>query len=106
MWTLNTPAPRGVAPIRGSVPVGRPVSHQLAAHPAGSYDEARAACGNGDSGSVIGHSIYDRYGCSKKFMKRGEDQSGALISKDRTGDSVSFLLKPKALAAPKEIGVI
>lgn len=78
----------------------------MAANPGGSYDEARKAYGKGDLSLVIGHLVYDRYGCFKKFMKAGEDQSSVLISKDRSGESVRYTLKPEALAVFREIGVI
>lgn len=78
----------------------------MAANPGGSYDEARTAYGKGDLSLVIGHLVYDRYGCFKKFMKPGEDQSSVLIFKDYSGESVRYTLKPEALAVFKEIGVI
>jgi hypothetical protein len=78
----------------------------VAANPGRTYDEARKAYGKGDLGLVIGHLVYDRYGCFRKFMMPGEDQSSVLILKDRTGDSVRYTLKPEALAVFREIGVV
>ncbi|MBF9234609.1 hypothetical protein [Microvirga alba] len=78
----------------------------MAANPGGSYEDARKAYGKGGLSLVIGHLVYDRYGCFKKFMKPGEDQSSVLISKDRSGGSVRYTLKPEVLAVFKEIGVI
>jgi hypothetical protein len=75
-------------------------------NPGGAYDEARRAYGKCDLSLVIGHLVYDRYGCFRKFMVPGEDQSSVLISKDRSGESVRYTLKPEALAVFKEIGVI
>lgn len=78
----------------------------MADHPGGSYEEARKAYGKGDLSLVIGHLVYDRYGCFRKFIKPGEDQSSVLISKDRSGDSVRYTLKPEAIAVFKEVGLI
>jgi hypothetical protein len=59
----------------------------IAAHPGGSYQEAVTAYGKGDLGLTIGHLVYDRYGCFKKFMQPGEDQSSVLLHKDRMGEA-------------------
>jgi hypothetical protein len=38
----------------------------IAAHPGGSYQDALHAYGKRDLGLVIGHLVYDRYGCFRK----------------------------------------
>jgi hypothetical protein len=77
----------------------------IAAHPGGSYQEALEAYGKGDLGLVIGHLVYDRFGCFRKFMRDGEDQSSILLHKDRTGESVRYMLRPEAGQVLRELGI-
>jgi hypothetical protein len=78
----------------------------ISAKPGTSYQEAKAAYGKGDLGLVIGHLVYDRYGCFRRFLKPGEDQSSVLLTKDRTGQSVRYWLKPESEAVFRELGLI
>lgn len=77
----------------------------IAANPGGSYQEAEKAYGKRDLGLLIGHLVYDRFGCFRKFMKPKEDQSSVLILKDRAGPSVRYRLRPEAQAAFGDIGL-
>ena len=78
----------------------------LAAHPGGSYEEGVAAYGKGDLGLLIGHLVYDRYGCFRRFLKPGEDKSSVLLFKDRSLSSVRYWLKPDVENVFRELGVI
>ena len=78
----------------------------IAANPGGSYADALAAYGKGDLGLCIGHLVYDRYGCFRRFIDDREDQSSVLIDKDRGGGSVRYTLRPEVLGALREVGVV
>lgn len=78
----------------------------LAANPGGSYQELLKAYGNRDLGLAIGHLVYDRYGCFKKFFEPGQDQSSVLMTKERSGSSVRYTLKPEAVAALRDSGLL
>lgn len=78
----------------------------FAANPGGSYQAAVRALGNEGLGLWIGHLVYDRYGCFRKFLTAGEDQSSVLLEKDRSGGSVCYRLKPEAEAVFRELAII
>ena len=82
------------------------VSRQIAEHPGISYQDLLDSYGKGDLSLVIGHLVYNRYGCFRKFMKDGEDQSSVLILKDRTGNSVRYRLRAEAESVLRDIGII
>ena len=78
----------------------------IAANPGGTYEDALKAYGKGDLSLVIGHLVYHRYGCFRRFVDPGEDQSSVLLRKDRTQGSVRYWLKPEAEAIFRELGII
>lgn len=78
----------------------------MAANPGGSYAEAEKAYGKGDLGLCIGHLVYDRYGCFRRFIDDRKDQSSVLIEKDRGQGSVRYTLRPEVLAGLRGAGVI
>ena len=78
----------------------------LAANPGGSYQELLKSYGNRDLGLAIGHLVYDRYGCFKKFFEPGQDQSSVLMTKERSGSSVRYTLKPETVAALRDSGLL
>ncbi|MCJ2099473.1 hypothetical protein [Methylobacterium sp. E-046] len=78
----------------------------IAANPGGTYQDAERAHGKGDLALIIGHLVYERFGCFRRFMVPGDDQSSVLLQKDRTGGRVRYTLKPEAYAVFCEIGVI
>jgi hypothetical protein len=80
--------------------------HWVIAHPGGSYQDALKAYGKGDLSLTIGHLVYDRYGCFRKFMQDGEDQSSVLLHKDRTGESVRYTLRHEAEQVFKELQIV
>jgi hypothetical protein len=93
---------RAVPPTRDEVELLR----WFATNPGGSYQAAVKDLGNEGLGLWIGHLVYDRYGCFRKFLKPIEDQSSVLLEKDRSGDSVRYRLRPEAEAVFREIGII
>jgi hypothetical protein len=78
----------------------------IAANPGGTYQDALAVRGKGDVGLLIGHLIYDRFGCFRRFVEVGEDLSSLLLIKDRTGPSVRYTLKEDALEGLRLAGAI
>ena len=78
----------------------------VAANPGGTYQEAVEAYGKGDVGLLVGHLVYDRYGCFKKFLDPKEDQSSVLLHKDRSGNSVRYRLKAEAEQVFRELRLI
>lgn len=102
-----------VQTIRYAFTIARPPSPDerrflrwIAKHPGASHSETMAFYGKGDLALMIGHLAYDRYGCFKKYMTVGEKQSGVLLDRDTTGPSVRYRLKPEAVQALSEIGVL
>lgn len=77
----------------------------FAANPGGSYQAAVKALGNEGLSLWIGHLVYDRYGCFRKFLKVGEEQSSLLLDRVQDG-GVCYRLKPEAEAVFRELGVI
>lgn len=78
----------------------------IATNPGGSYQDAERAHGKGDLALIIGHLVYERFGCFRRFMVPGDDQSSVLIHKDRAEGRVRYTLKPEAQAVFAEIEVI
>lgn len=78
----------------------------IAANPGGTYQQALKVRGKGDVGLLIGHLVYDRFGCFRRFVAEGQDLSSILLDKERSGPSVCYRLKPEALAAFEAIGVL
>lgn len=78
----------------------------IAAHPGGTFQEALKVRGKGDVGLLIGHLVYDRFGCFRKFVVEGQDLSSILLVKERSGPSVSYWLKPEALEGVRRAAVI
>jgi hypothetical protein len=78
----------------------------FAANPGGSYQSAVKDLGNEGLGLWIGHLVYDRYGCFRKFLKPTEDQSSVLLEKDRSGGSVRYRLRPEAEAVFRDLGIL
>jgi hypothetical protein len=75
-------------------------------HPGGSYQEAVVERGKGDVGLLIGHLIYDRFGCFRRFVKDGEDLSSLLLIKERSGPSVRYTLRDDAREGLQRAGVL
>jgi len=78
----------------------------IASHPGISFQELSEIYGKGDLSLCIGHLVYDRFGCFRKWIEGEKDQSSVLMSKDRSGDSVRYRLKPEASEAFRNIGLV
>ncbi|MEX6506053.1 hypothetical protein [Jiella sp. M17.18] len=78
----------------------------IAANPGGSYADALKAYGKGDLSLAIGHLVYDRFGCFRRFVKDHEDQSSVLIQKERGQGSVRYTLRPEVLPVLSDLGLI
>jgi hypothetical protein len=78
----------------------------IAANPGGTFQEALEVRGKGDVGLLIGHLVYDRFGCFRRFVVEGQDLSSILLAKERSGPSVSYRLKPEALEGLRRAAVI
>lgn len=78
----------------------------IAEHPGSSYEEAVAQRGKGDVGLLIGHLIYDRFGCFRRFVDEGADLSSLLLIKDRSGPSVRYTLRKEAREGLIRAGVL
>lgn len=75
-------------------------------NPGGAFKDAEQFYGKGDLALVVGHLVYDRYGCFRKFMNRAADKSSVILLKDRSGPSVRYTLKPEADFVFRKIGVV
>lgn len=93
---------QGLQPSPGEVEFLR----WLAANPGGSFTSAVEARGKGDVGLLIGHLVYDRYGCFRKFLQPGQVQSDVLLQRTRTSGGVCYHLKPEAEAVFRELNII
>lgn len=78
----------------------------IAEHPGASYEEAVAQRGKGDVGLLIDHLIYDRFGCFRRFVAKGNDLSSLMLVKDRSGRSVTYTLRDEAREGLKRAGVL
>lgn len=78
----------------------------IAGNPGASYEEAVAQRGKGDVGLLIGHLIYDRFGCFRRFVAEGADLSSLMLFKDRSGRSVRYTLRDEAREGLKRAGVL
>jgi hypothetical protein len=78
----------------------------IAAKPGATYKESSKDFGKGHLSLVLGHLVYERYGCFRKFLQPTEDQSSVLISKDYSGESVRYTLKPEAAAVFRELNIL
>ena len=92
--------------VRGASPEEVRCLRWIATNPGGSYQAFLKDYGKGDLSLTIGHLVYDRFGCFRKFMGPGDDQSSVLLRKDRTGKSVCYTLKPEAEAVFRELGLL
>ena len=78
----------------------------VASNPGGTFKEAEKLHGKGDLGLVIGHIVYDRFGCFRQFMSDQSDQSSVLLIKERSGPSVRYTLRPEVAAALADVEAI
>jgi len=78
----------------------------ISEHPGSSYEEAVTQHGKGDVGLLIGHLIYDRFGCFRRFVDGGADLSSLLLIKDRSGPSVRYTLREEAREGLMRAGVL
>ncbi|MER0238955.1 hypothetical protein [Fulvimarina sp. MAC8] len=78
----------------------------IGANPGGSYADALKSYGKGDLALAIGHLVYDRYGCFRRFVEGHEDQSSVLIEKVRGDGSVRYTIRPEVLPVFKELALI
>ncbi|KRA28540.1 MULTISPECIES: hypothetical protein [unclassified Brevundimonas] len=78
----------------------------VAVNPGGTYQEALKVRGKGDVGLLIGHLVYDRFGCFRRFVIDGQDLSSILLVKERSGPSVSYRLKAEAREGLQRAGVL
>lgn len=78
----------------------------IAANPGGTFQQALKVRGKGDVGLLIGHLVYDRFGCFRRFVIDGQDLSSILLIKERSGPSVSYSLKPEAREGLRRAAVI
>ena len=77
----------------------------LAAHPGTSFEELKKIYGKGDLSLVIGHLVYRRFGYFRPLLM-GRAQSDLLLERDSTAKSVRYTLRPEAVAALGEIGLL
>ncbi len=77
----------------------------LAAHPGTSFEELKKVYGKGDLSLVIGHLVYYRFGYFRPLLA-GRTQSDLLLERDTAGKSVRYTLRPEAVAAFAEIGLL
>lgn len=80
--------------------------HWVSNNPGGTYQEAVVERGKGDVGLLIGHLIYDRFGCFRRFVKEGQDLSSLLLIKERSGPSVRYTLRDDAREGLQRAGVL
>lgn len=78
----------------------------IAANPGATYQDAVTMRGKGDVGLIIGHLVYERFGCFRRFVKPKSDLSSLLINKDRSGPSVRYSLNAEALEGLTRASVI
>ncbi|KQY75352.1 hypothetical protein [Brevundimonas sp. Root1423] len=78
----------------------------IAENPGGTYQDALKVRGKGDVGLLIGHLVYDRFGCFRRFVVDGQDLSSILLSKERSGPSVSYSLKAEAREGLQRAGIL
>ena len=78
----------------------------MAAHPGGSHAELAKAYGKGDLSLTIGHLVYDRYGCFRRFVAGHKEQSSVLIERDSKQGSVRYTIRPEVLSVFRELKIV
>ena len=78
----------------------------IAARPGISHSELSAAVGKRDTSLVIGHFVYDRFGCFRSLIVEGQPQSSVLFERTQTDKGVCYAMKPETEAAFRKIGII
>jgi len=78
----------------------------IAAKPSITYRELEVAYGKGDAGLVIGHLVYDRFGCFRHLLHEAQLMSDLLVHREKSTEGVRYYLKPEAEMAFRELGII
>jgi hypothetical protein len=71
-----------------------------------SYKEIMKVYRKRDLSLVIGHLVYDRFGCFKKFVKPDQMQTDALFERETTAAGMTYRLRPEVAAALRDSGII
>jgi len=89
---------------RGPSDDEKKLTRLIAAHPGISYAELVASYGKRDVSLVLGHFVYERYGCFKPWIVDAKRMSDILFERDETGPSVRYRLTAEAEAAFEHLG--
>ena len=78
----------------------------IAAHPGISFKDLDTEYGGPALSLSIGHLVYYRYGCFRRFHDRGTEMSRILLSVETVGGRVRYGLKPEAELVFHELKII
>jgi len=84
----------------------RIVARAVAEQPGISFTDLAKVYGRRDLSLVIGHFAYDRYGAFRAFINDGRPQSDVIFQRDDEKSGVRYTLRPEALDAFSELGIL
>lgn len=83
----------------------RMVIRQLVENDNPSYADLVRMRGKGDVGLVLGHFVYERFGCFKRWIADADKISDILFAREAGGSSIRYRLTPDARAAFDRLGL-
>jgi hypothetical protein len=79
---------------------------EIAENPGIAYPELVVSYGNRDAALVMGHCVYERFGCFRQWVEPGKRMSDILFQRDESGPHVRYRLTKDAQAAYSKLGLI
>lgn len=81
------------------------IIRKIASEPGILFRELEAHYGKRDTSLVIGHLVYDRFGCFRHLLGLGEAQSDLLLVREKTPAGVRYWLRDEAEQAYRSLGL-
>ncbi len=95
--------------FRSAVPARdyeRKILRKIADEPGILFRDLERHYGKGDTSLVIGHLVYDRFGCFRHLASPGQMQSDLLLAREKSSSGVRYRLRSEAEAVLRELGII
>lgn len=82
------------------------ILRKIAEVPGISFRDLLNAYGKGDASLVIGHFVFDRFGCFRHLLKPGDVQSDLLLHREKSAAGKCYRLRTEAADVFRELKVI
>jgi hypothetical protein len=91
--------------VRRAESAERSIVRQMVENENPSYAELRQLRGKGDVALILGHFVYERFGCFRQWIVAGSPISDILFARESGGPSIRYRLTSEARAAFDRLGL-